>query len=145
MIDALRMPQKHLSVRQLQMTWFIYLGASQQGGQNSDQLMQALFQTVSISYFPFLSLKIQFLLSILFDSFATLSLSLRYSSMSLKLDTKGITYMSCQQRQFVAVQKGLGISAKSICLLSPPTPSAGDEDTAELIRNTICIDSHQQN
>lgn len=30
--------------------------ASQQGGQNSDQLMQALFQTVSISYFPFLSL-----------------------------------------------------------------------------------------
>ena len=33
------------------------------------------------------SLKIPFLLSILFDFFATLSLSLRYSSMSLKLDT----------------------------------------------------------
>ena len=57
------------------------------------------------------------------DLFAILSLSLRYSSMSLKLNTEGITFMSCQQRQFVAVQKGLGISAKSICLLSPNTSS----------------------
>ena len=63
------------------------------------------------------SLKIPFLLSILFDFFATLSL--RYSSMSLKLNTEGITFMSCQQRQFVAVQKGLEISAKWISHLSP--------------------------
>ena len=65
--------------------------------------------------------------------------------MSLKLNTEGITLRSCQQRQFVAVQKGLGISAKSICHLFPLTPSSGDEDTAKLIRNTICIDDHRLN